>query len=1045
MTLTELAIKRPSMIVVIFSVLGVLGIFSYSQLKYELLPKISPPVVTVMTVYPGASPNEIESSVTKVIEDAISGIDKISSVTSTSQEGMSFVTLEFLQSAKIDLVLQDAQRKVNQASGLLPSGCKTPILSKIALDEIPVLRIGVTSAMPSAKFSQFLKDQVKPRLSKLSGVSQVTLQGLDEREVRVNIDAEKLRGYGLSIFTISQIIKASNLDFPTGNIKDVDGQFTVRIAGKFASLDEIRNLVVGKSRTGGDIKLNEVAEVQDGVKDISTLNRINGKPSVGLLIQKQSDANSIDVSKLVREELDKLTKDFSNINLKFDIAQDGSLFTLDAADAVKIDLLLAIILVAFVMFIFLHSLRNSLIVMVAIPASLVSTFIAMYAMNMTLNLMTLLGMSLVVGILVDDSIVVLENIYRRLELGDEQRTAALRGRNEIGFAALSITLVDVVVFLPLALVGGLIGNILREFALVVVFSTLMSLFVSFTITPLLASRFTKLEHLSSKTLNGKFGIFFEKCFKYLQNIYREILEWCLKGWLHRITVIIITLALFASSLMLVISGFIGGEFITQSDRGEFSVGLEYASGVSVEKNNLMTQEIEQIIYKIPEVNKAFVSVGTSADGFIGQSANNLSDLNVALVPKEDRIKSTDEVAQEIKQKLSTIPGLKVRVNPIGIFGTANQTPIQIAVSGTDMDSVRKGANKLADILKSTKGSGDVRLSSEEGKPETRIKIDRAKMSQFGLSVAEVGGALRIALNGDDEAKFRTGNTEFDIRIMLDKFDRNSTDDVGKLCFQNRFGQQIELRQFADINRSTGPTKLQRRDRNPTIIVYSQAVGQPSGTIWKEAQAVMLKTKFPKDIVISPLGDLKNQAEGFASMGIALLAAILFVYLVMVALYDSYTNPFVVLFSIPVALIGALLALALTMKTLNIFSILGMIMMIGLVAKNAILIVDFTNEARKEGKDIINALLEAGNERLRPILMTTLSMVIGMLPIAMSHSSGAEWKSGLAWALIGGLTSSLLLTLVLVPVVYFIMDWAVTKLAQFWRFLKKMLGSKEVTI
>ncbi|MBL0333066.1 MAG: efflux RND transporter permease subunit [Chlorobiota bacterium] len=1040
MTLTELAIKRPSMVVVIFAVLGVLGLFSFSQLKYELLPKISPPVITIFTVYPGAAPSEVESSVTKIVEDAVSGIDKISSVTSTSQEGVSIVLMEFQQSAKIDLVLQEAQRKVGQIIGLLPNVSKAPVLSKIALDEIPILRIGVTSSMSSVEFSQFLKDKIKPRFSKIDGISQITLQGLEEREIKINIDADRLKGYGLSIFQISQAVKASNLDFPTGNIKDVDGQFTVRLAGKFASLNEISNLIVGKSKTGGDITLKEVAEVQDAVKDITTLNRINGKPSVGLLIQKQSDANSIDVSKLARDEIKKIELEFSNINLKFDIAQDGSLFTIDAANSVKLDLLLAIVLVAFVMFVFLHSMRNSLIVMVAIPASLISTFIAMYVFNMSLNLMTLLGMSLVVGILVDDSIVVLENIYRRLEMGDDQRTAALIGRNEIGFAALSITLVDVVVFLPLALVGGLIGNILREFALVVVFSTLMSLFVSFTITPLLASRFTKLVHLSKKTISGRFGLFFESLFNKIVNIYSEVLNWCLKGWFQRITVMILILVLFLSSFMLVKFGFIGGEFITQSDRGEFSVGIELASGATVEQNNIVVNQVEQLLYKMKEVNKVFVSVGTSAEGFFGQSANNISDLNVALVPKESRLKSTDDVARDIKQMLSTIPGVKVRVNPIGIFGTANQTPIQVAVLGTNMDSVRLGANMLANILRNTKGSGDVRLSSEDGKPETKINIDRNKMAQFGLSIAEVGGALRIALNGDDEAKFRPGDNEYDIRIRLDKFNRNSTQDVGKLSFMNKFGQQVELRQFASIGRSTGPTKLQRRERNPTISVLSQAVGKPSGTIWQEAKAVLDKTKLPGDVTISPQGDLKNQAEGFSSMGIALLAAIIFVYLVMVGLYDSYTNPFVVLFSIPVALIGALLALALTMKTLNIFSILGMIMMIGLVAKNAILLVDFTNVSRQEGKEIIPALIEAGRERLRPILMTTLSMVIGMLPIALSHSSGAEWKSGLAWALIGGLTSSLILTLVLVPVVYFTLETMIQKTLLLYR----KITSKKLT-
>jgi HAE1 family hydrophobic/amphiphilic exporter-1 len=1024
MTLTELSIKRPTLIVVIFAVLGVLGLFSYGQLKYELLPKISSPVVTIATVYPGASPNEVETSVTKVIEDAVSGIDKVQAVRSTSREGVSFIMVEFLQSANIDVALQDAQRKVGEVVALLPDQAKSPTLSKFALDEIPVLRMGVTANMPEREFYQFLKDRIKPQLSKVPGVGQVTLVGGTEREIRVNVDADKLNSYGLSILSVSQAINAANLDFPTGNIKDADGQFVVRIAGKVSSIEELRNLVIGKSKVGGDIKLSDVAEVQDGEKEALTMSRINNVSSVGILVQKQSDANSVDVSKLVRAELTKIESANTSTNLRFDLAQDGSVFTVDAADAVKHDLFLAIILVAAVMLLFLHSVRNSVIVMIAIPASLISTFIAMFAFGLTLNLMTLLALSLVVGILVDDSIVVLENIYRRLEMGDDQRTAALRGRNEIGFAALSITLVDVVVFLPLTLVQGLIGNILRDFSLVVVVSTMLSLFVSFTVTPALASRFSKLQHLTKRTLMGRFGLWFERQYEKLKMAYSDILGWSLN---HRWVIFTATIAMFIGSLMLVAKGFIGGEFITQSDRGEFTVSLELPAGAKLEQTNQVTQQVEAVVLGMPEVRKAFVNVGTSSEGLIGQTSNNSAELNISLTPKEERVLSTDEVAQAIKDKVSNIPGVKVRVNPIGIFGTANQTPIQIGMIGQNLDSVREAANLVASMMLKIPGTADVRLSSEDGKPETRVEIDREKMASFGLSLAEVGGALRTALTGDDDAKFRDGNTEYDIRIMLDQHDRSRTTDIGELTFPNRSGEggQVQLKQFASVVQTTGPTLLQRKDRNTTINVLSQVVGRPSGSVGgdirKGIDSLIANHRMPAGIDVAYDGDLKNQGDAFGSLGAALMAAILFVYMVMVALYNSYRYPFVVLFSIPVAIIGALLALALTAKSLNIFSILGMIMLIGLVTKNAILIVDFTNRLREEGKSRDEALMEAGRERLRPIIMTTLTMIFGMFPIALSTSAGAEWKSGLAWVLIGGLTSSLLLTLVLVPVVYKTLD------------------------
>ncbi|MEO8167349.1 MAG: efflux RND transporter permease subunit [bacterium] len=1015
MTLTELSIKRPSLIVVLFAALTVLGLFGLSQLNYELLPKITPPFVTVATVYPGASPNEVETAVTKVIEDAVSGIDKISTVNATSAEGVSFVSIEFTMSANVNTALQDVQRKVNEVAARLPEGTKTPTVSKFALDEMPVLRMGVTANMPSREFYQLVKDKLQPKLARLAGVGQISLVGGEEREIRVNIDAQKLRAHGLSLLQITQAIKASNLDFPTGKIKEAEQQYIVRIAGKFTSIDGMRNLVIAQSKQGGDIALADIAEVEDGKKEDSQISRIDGKTAIGVLVSKQSDANSVEVSKLVRAEIPIIEAQYANAGLKFDIAQDGSTFTLDAANAVKKDLALAVVLVALVMLAFLHSTRNSMIVMIAIPASMVSTFIAMYIFNMSLNIMTLLGLSLVVGILVDDSIVVLENIYRHLEQGEDKYSAALKGRNEIGFAALSITLVDVVVFIPLALVSGLVGNIMREFALVVVFSTLMSLFVSFTVTPLLASRFAKLEHLTKNSLLGKFGVWFEEKFKRVTDGYIKVLRW---GLSHRGSVALITVGLLVASFALIPFGFIGSEFIAVADRGEFAVTIEMAPGSTLQNTNFVTQQAERIISQIPEVKKAFVNVGASSDGFIAQASNNIAELSIALVPKKERVRSTDDIAQEIKEKIGQIPGAKVRANPIGIFGTANQTPIQLVVSGTTYDDARKGSAIVADLVRKIPGTADVRLSSEEGKPETRVEIDRQKMAALGLTVAEVGQTMRVAFNGDDESKYHEGENEYTIRILYDQQDRSNTGNIGNVTFVNRKGQLVELKQFANIYQSVGPTKLQRSDRNSSVIVYSQAVGRPSGSIGDDIKKALAKTTLPQGVNIAYQGDLKNQAEGFGSLGLAMLAAILFVYMIMVALYDSYVYPFVVLFSIPVAIIGALLALALTMKSLSIFSILGIIMLIGLVAKNAILLVDRTNQMRAEqNMRTYDALLEAGQTRLRPILMTTVAMVFGMMPIALSTEAGAEWKSGLAWALIGGLTSSLLLTLVLVPVVY----------------------------
>ena len=1019
MTITELSIKRPTLVIVAFTVLGVLGIFSYTQLKYELLPKITPPFVTVTTIYPGASPAEVETSVTKVVEDAVSGIDRVANVYATSSEGYSIVSLEFTMSADVNTALQDVQRKVSEVASRFPSGAKSPTFSKFALDELPVLRIGATANLPSREFFMLLDDHIRPRLAKLEGVGQITLVGGDEREIHVNVDAAKLRSCGMSLLQVDQMIRASNLDFPTGKVEERGEQFIVRLAGKYRSMDEIRRLVVGQTRSGGCIRIDDIAEVEDGRKDYTQLSRINGKSSVGIIVQKQGDANAVEVSRVVRAEMKALEREDAAIGLVFDVAQDGSTFTVDAADAVKHDLMLAVIFVALVMLAFLHSIRDSVIVMIAIPSSLISTFIMILAFGFSLNLMTLLGLSLVIGILVDDSIVVLENIHRHLEMGQERREAALRGRNEIGFAALSITMVDVVVFVPLALVSGLIGNIMREFALVVVFSTLMSLFVSFTITPLLASRFSRLEEATRGTILGRFSLWFERRFRATTAVYLRALDWGLR---HRGATIAIAFALFVGSFLLPVFGFIGTEFMPQTDRGEFTVTMELPSGSTLDNTNHVTLDVERTIFALPEVDKVFTNVGVSTEGFVGQSSNYLTEMNITLVPKEARKRSTDEITDLIKRKVREIPGIKVRSNPIGIFGTANQSPIAILVSAPDYARAMDAAASIAEVVKRVPGTADVRLSSEAGKPEMQIEIDREKMASLGLTLGEVGEALRIAFNGDDESKFREGTDEFPIRVVLDRFDRSRTADIGEITFTNRRGQLVQLAQFAAVHLATGPTKLQRQNRNYSVTVNSQAVARPSGSIVADIQAALAKSPTAKGVGITYLGDEKNRSESFADLMLVLAAAILFVYMIMVALYDSFVYPFVVLFSIPVAVIGAFLALALTMKALNIFTMLGMIMLVGLVGKNAILLVDRTNQMRKErGLGTREALVEAAQTRLRPIVMTTASMVVGMSPIAFSLSSGSEFKSGLAWALIGGLISSLLLTLVLVPVVYATVD------------------------
>ncbi len=1017
MTLTELSIKRPTLIVVLFTVLGILGLFSYLQLQYELLPKMTPPVVTVSIRYPGASPGEVETSLTKPVEEAVSAIEKISSITSTSTEGLSVVAIEFSNSANIEKALQDAQRKINEVRDRFPNEAKAPVITRFALDEVPVLRIGATSSLPDAEFYQMLKDDIKPLLASVGGVGQVYLLGGREREIRVNLDLARLQSYGLTVTDVFKEVGKANSDFPTGKIDDRDKQFVVRLAGKFTSLEELKNLVL-RSSASGRVALRDVAEVEDGFKEITTLTRVNGRSAVGIMVMKQSDANTVDVSRLTRAALSKLEMLYKTSHLRFDIAQDASTFTLEAVTAVQHDLMLAVLLVALVMLLFLHSLRNSLIVLVSIPTSLVTTFIGMYLFGFSLNLMTLLSLSLVVGVLVDDSIVVLENIYRHLERGEEPRAAALAGRNEIAFTALSITMVDVVVFLPLSLVSGIVGNILREFSVVMVISTLVSLFVSFTLTPLLASRFSTVEKFTGKNAVERFAIAFERNFQRLRQFYIDLLQWSLQ---NPRKVFFSAILLLFLSFLLPFFGFIGGEFISVSDRGEFAVKLELEPGTPLQETNRLTRSVERRLTSMAEVQKVMVNVGASTEGFFNQSADNISEINVRLTPKEERSRSTDTIMQAIRVNLQDIAGLKASINPIGIFGTANETPVAVIISGPLRSQVTRVAEALRDSLKTVSGTADIKLTSQIGSPEMRVIVDREKMATFGISIADVGAALRTAYAGDEAGKYRDGGDEYDIRVMLDKYYRQDTSTLSEITFRTPQGDMVRLGQFVTFEQDRGYTQLQRKDRNNAVWVKAQAVGRPVGSIGKDIERIMANMKktslMPSTVSYAYESDLKRQGESNSTLLLSFLVAIIFVYLIMVALYDSWIWPMVVMFSIPLAIIGAFFALAFTGKSLSIFTILGIIMLVGLVGKNAILLVDFINKFRDEGMELSAAILEAAKERLRPILMTTLTLIFGLLPIALSQSSGSEWKSGLSVALVGGLFSSMFLTLLVIPVVY----------------------------
>ncbi|MBQ0117611.1 MAG: efflux RND transporter permease subunit [Flavobacterium sp.] len=1022
MKITEISIKRPTIIIVLFIILTLGGLFSYSQLNYELIPKFEMNVLTVSTIYPGASPSEVENTVSKVIEDAVSNLENVKKIEAKSYESLSAVVITLTAQADADYALNDAQRKINAILKDLPEDVDPPSIVKFSLSDLPIMTLGVTSKLSEKELYDLLDKKIQPIFSRINGVAKVNLVGGEEREIQVSLNAEKLEGYGLSVPQVQQMILASNLDFPTGNVKTREKQTLIRLAGKYKSVEELRNLVI-LTKNGSQVRLAEIADVQDTQKEVEKIARLDQKNTILLQVSKQSDANAVTVSENVMKMISKVEKDYADSEIKINVANDTSEYTLHAANSVLFDLFLAIVLVGVIMLFFLHSLRNAVIVMVAIPLSLIATFIGLFAMGYTLNLMSLLGLSLVVGILVDDAIVVIENIHRHMEMGKSKIRAAYDGASEIGFTVTAITLVIVVVFLPIAASTGLVANIITQFCVTVIIATMLSLLVSFTVVPWLFSRYGRLEHLNPNSAFGKVIYTFEAGLTKFTHKVSSIMEWSLKSRGNKLITLGIAVLLFLlSTVGLGIGGYIGGEFFPKTDKGEFMVQFEMDKDASIESTNFITKKAEAYLSKLPEVTKLITTVGQTSEGMGGSQATKYkSEIQVILVDKKLRSESTPIYASRLKRKLEKeLVGAKIKTVSVGMMGAEN-APIALTVTGASLPDAMEYAVKAANLLRKIPGATEVKLTSEDGNPEINVQVDRDKMSALNLSLQSVGLTMQTAFSGNTDGKFRAGEYEYDINIRYNQESRTNIEDVKNLKFTNSLGQQIKLEQFASVNYSSGPTLLERRDKAPSVTIQAQSIGRPSGTVATDWEEQFTKLDKKPGVGYVWGGDKENQSEGFGTLGVALLAAIILVYLVMVALYNSFATPFIVIFSVPLSFIGALILMALTNTTVNVFTILGIIMLIGLVCKNAILLVDFANQRKAAGDSTNQALIAANHARLRPILMTTIAMVIGMIPIAMAQGAGSDMNRGLAIVIIGGLTSSLFLTLVIVPVIYSVFD------------------------
>lgn len=1020
MNITEISIKRPSLIIVLFSVFALLGIIGYKNLSYELMPDFNQPVVVIRTVYPGAEPNEVETSVSRKIEDALSNLEGVDYLLTKSLPNASIIIANLKYGTDLDKTMQDAQRYIDNIRKDLPNDIQNPVMSKVSPNDLPIMSVSATSNLEPTVFYQKMKDDYLPQIQQLKGVAEITILGGEEREIQIKVDKEKLKLYKISLYQVVEAVNRSGIDLPAGKLQTDTENNSVRLVGKFNTITDIKNVQVAMPFPNSPVYVKDIAEVTDGIKEITSYSRYNRKNGIGLMIKKQGDANAVDVSKLIREKFQSIEKQNVNADVKFVVTDDSTDNTIAAVNSVVFDLILAVILVSLVMLLFLRSFRNSLIVLVAIPTSLITAFAVMWLLGYTLNLMTLLAMSLIIGILVDDATVVLENIQRHLDMGKEKRTAAMDGRMEIGFSALSITLVDVVVFLPILFLQVFVADMLKQFSVVVITSTLTSLLVGFTLTPWLASRIGKKEDLQPTNIFNRFLLWFEHQLDKFINWYGRTLNWVLH---HKLIFTGFVLLLFVGTAAMMKQGIIGKELISTGDQGKFRLALEFDKSTSIQQNNLVSEKIENYILKQPEVSTVFSNVGGPSIGIgsLGVGSANKTEFTIQLKSKKETNNLSTEIFMrklrgDLQKKYS---GINFSIIALGLI--PRSAPIEITLSGSDQNQVMRTGNDLKSVVEKMPGADNVRLSVEAGSPEFKIIPDKDKMQRLGLNTAYVGMNLRTAFTGNDDATLTENGTEFPVRIWLDKFSRKNYDDVKQLSVINPMGTPIEVSQFATIERDNSPSLLERKDRQPAVTLTSDALGRPSGTVADDVVSYLKNNPLPNGIQMTWGSDIKRQNDSFGALGSVLLVSFLLIYLIMVALYDSYIYPFVALFAIPVAAIGAFLALNLSLSNLSLFALLGLIMLMGLVTKNSILIVDFTNQLKADGKHFKEALITAGKERMRPILMTTFSMAIGMLPIALGSGTAAEWKNGLAWVIIGGLISSLVLTVFLVPMVYYLVD------------------------
>ncbi len=1011
----SLSIQRPVLATVLSLVLVLFGAIGYSSLSVRELPNIEFPTVSIVTVLPGASPEVVEKEVTEVLEEVVSTIEGIDTLTSSSVEQVSNISIQFDLDRDIDLAAQDVRDRVARARSQLPRDTEEPVVSKIDLDARAILWISLNADRASLReLSSYADAVVKERLQRLPGVGSVPIGGEKRLAIRIYLDAGQLGAHQLTVSDVVEALRRENVEIPSGRVEGHTREFVVKTEGEISSAEEFEDLIVAY-REGVPIRLREIGRAIEGDEGERSLARFNLRPHVSIGIIKQSNSNAVEVARAVRAEVVDM-QDGLPSGYHMTVSYDGARFIEESVAEVQESLVIAGLLVVLVILLFLHTPRSALIPALTIPTSLLATFGAMYFFGFTINSLTLLALTLSIGVVVDDAIVVLENAHRHMEEGEPRREAALRGTNEIAFAAIASTLTLVAVFVPVAFIQGIVGRFFFEFGVTVAVAIVASSVVALTLTPMLCSRF-----LRTDAPRGVFA-WFESGLAALAQRYRGLLTWSLD---HRGTVVVGSAALVACTIGLFFV--VGQEFVPPEDRGGFLVIVESPEGSTLAHHDRLQIQVERILDGLPEMRAGTAFIGAGS----GVGATNRGIIFARLHHRSERERSQHEILGMLRSRFAEIPGIRVFATPFSGLPTGSRgKPLSFVIQNPDFGALQEFTPRMVERVRGLSGLTGVDSDLRINKPELRVRIDRDKAGTLGVSVADIANTLRILLGGADVTKFRRGNERYDVIVQLAEADRVTPQQIERLYVRSRSGRLVQLASLVDVVEGVGPSSLNHYNRRRSVIIDANLQGKPLGTALKEVEGIAREV-LPPGFTTAVSGESKEFEESFDGLAFTFVLAIVAVYLVLAGQFESFVHPFTILLALPLALFGALGLLVMLGMTLNIYSFIGMVMLVGLVTKNSILLVDYAGRLRLQGASARDAVLGAGVVRLRPILMTALSTLFGILPIAIGLGAGAESRRPLGVVVAGGIVASTVLTLVVVPVFYTLVDdvleWTATRL------------------